>query len=538
MDILNENKERQEETMSERKMNLTPLMCPKSIAMIGASEKNFFGMMIFENLKKQGYEGKVYPINPKHEMLAGHKCYPSLDAVPEAPDMVLIMTRRDLVKGMVEQAIRKGAGSAVIISAGFGETGEAEWAAVEQEIGDMARANNFPICGPNCLGVVNTYMHVATMGAPVRGGLLQGNVALVMGSGGMMLGLTYPCYQRRIGLTYGVSTGNSLVLDATDYIDFVLDDPNTKVVCTFIEGVRKPENLIHVCKKALKLKKPIIVLKTGATPRGKRATFAHTSSIAGDDAVFDAILKKYGVTRVSDFDEMLEAIALFSKAVEWPYQPKATRMCFLSASGGACGLLSDLAQTLGVELPELKPETQKRLRQIFTSGGFIANPIDATGQVLNDLPAYRKALEIIKDDPQIGLIVSFETVGFPSHDTPTHKRRLLQTIEMCKELQFPMVSCSLNPHSLDEWQSELLQNEKAFAFIQGAGKTLRVLDLYMKYLDYMRTGNLPLEEVKEMTTGVEALLEKTKSVDVSALSESELLTLYSYSLKNAVDVIA
>lgn len=472
--------------MSNKKFNLKPLLSAESIAMVGASEKNFFSMMIFQNLNKLGYAGKVFPINPKYQELSGYTCYPSLKDLPEAPDTVLIMTRRDLVKSMIEQAIDIGAKSATIVSAGFTETGDPYWTQAEQEIRQLAYDNDFPICGPNCLGIFSVREHLATMAAPIRGGVIEGNVGLVMQSGGMMLGLTFPFYQRRIGLTYAISTGNSTVLDVSDYMEYLVEDEATKVLCVFIEGIRKMDKFVRVAEKALKAKKPIIALKTGSSERGKRSTMAHTASVAGDNDEINTIFRKYGVIRVSDFDELLEAASIFSRFADIGRLPEANGMCYLSASGGACGLLSDLSENLNVPLPELLPETQKALADIFPAGGFIANPVDATGQILNDLAAYRKALEIIKSDPQIGIVISFETVGFPSNDTPTHQKRLLNTIEMCKELDIPLVSCSLSPHALDEWQCDLLMKEKSFAFVQGAGKSLRVVNFLLQYAQFLR----------------------------------------------------
>lgn len=519
-----------------KKFDLKPLLSPKSIAMLGASEKNFFSMMIFENLKKEGYAGKVFPINPKYSELAGHTCYPSLKELPEAPDTVIIMTRRDLVLNFVKDCIAIGAKSAVIISAGFRETKEPEWVAVEDEIRELAYAHSFPICGPNCLGIFNIREHVATMAAPIRGGAVPGHVGLVMQSGGMMLGLSYPCYQRRIGLSCAVSIGNSTILDCSDYIEYLVEDEETKVICAFVEGIRKPQKFEAAAKKALKAGKPIILLKTGVSARGTRSTMAHTASVAGNPDVNNAIFDKYGIVRVNDFEELLEAASVFSKTVESGMMPKAPGMCIISASGGSVGLLSDLSERLDVSIPELLPETQAKLLELFPAGAFVCNPVDATGQILNDLAAYRKALEIIKEDPQIGLVVSFETVGFPGNDTLTHKKRLLNTVEMCKELNIPLVSCSLNSHSLDEWQCSFLTEEKNISLVQGAGKVLCAVSGLLKYAEFMRSCKDEPEYTvdNDKKAKAVALIHAAKNKALDAGACEHLLGLYGLKAEKAV----
>lgn len=518
--------------MNDVKKNLDYLVRPKSIAFVGASPNNFFGNMMLENLSNSNFEGVIYPINPKYEELKGMKCYPNLQALPEPVDCVIIMVRRELVQPTFNTAIELGCRSAVIISAGFSESGEPEWKAVQEEMKKKALENDFPVLGPNCLGFINAIQDIPAMTAPIRGGILKGNIGMVFQSGAFMQAATMPFYQRNLGITFNISTGNSMVLETSDFIEYFVDDPNTDVIVTFIEGIRDPQKFIRVAKKALKAEKPIIVLKTGASERGQRSTMAHTGSMAGADRVADEIFKKYGITRVYDFNELVETAALFCREVKLP-KPESDGMCILCASGGAVGLYSDIAQSLGIQIPELLPETQEKLKSVLPPSCFVANPIDTTAQVLNNLSVYREAVNIINEDPQIGILVAFETVGLPSNDTPSHQTRLLNVTRAAKEDGLNLVMSSLANHALDDWHKEFLTNECHYPFVQTATQTLKCVTAYLKYCKFLREkrdavlADVPAVDTttERYTKGVE-LLKKCSGRALTEHESKELFTLY------------
>src|SRR5690606_32713191 len=172
--------------------------------------------------------------------------------------------------------------------------------------------HNFPILGPNCLGAVAVHNGYGGFSAPLRGGIIPGNIALIMQSGGILQGLCLPFYQRGVGLSYAISSGNNLCLDVSDYLEYLVEDENTKVFCLYIEGVRHPDKFMRALERALALRKPVIALKIGKSEKAAQAALAHTGTLAGSDTAINAIFEKYGVIRVNDFDELIETAALFS----------------------------------------------------------------------------------------------------------------------------------------------------------------------------------------------------------------------------------
>jgi len=457
-----------------------PLLNPKSIAIVGASESSFFASLLVKNLNTYGYEGRIYPVNPKYKELFGKPCYPSVRDLPEAPDNVVIIVRRELVLQTVKDAIETGAKSATIVSAGFGETEEEEWKRVEEEMRDLSIAHRFPIIGPNCLGAISVHGKVGALTAPIRGGIIPGNIALVMQSGGLLQGLALPFYQRGMGLSYAVSSGNNMTLDHADFIDYFLSDPNTDVICAYVEGFKQPKKFERVARKALEAGKPIIVLKVGRTQKAAEAAIAHTGSLAGSDNVINAVFEKYGVVRVDDFDELIETAAVFSSNRNFRL-PENGGIGIIAASGGSVTLASDLVEETGVNLAELAEDTRKKLVEFLPPSAIVINPIDATAQILNDFELFRKTMQVLSDDPNVGVIIYLMAVGLASTDTPQHQKLLEIIIDVAKNLDKPLVITSMMSHSLDEWQRQFLAEHRQFAYTQGVGKTLKAVQSLLDY---------------------------------------------------------
>lgn len=463
--------------------DLGPLLNPKSIAIVGASETSFFASFLMKNLAQYKFEGDIYPINPKYPEIFGRTCYASVRDLPEAPDNVVIIVRRELVLHTVKDAIERGAKSATIVSAGFGETDEEEWKQVEEELRDLSVAHRFPILGPNCLGAVSVYGNVGAFTAPIRGGIIEGNIALIMQSGGLLQGLALPFYQRGLGLSYAVSSGNNMSLDLADFIEYFLADPHTDVICAYVEGFKQPKKFERVARKALEVGKPIVVLKVGRSEKAAEAALAHTGSLAGSDRVIDAVFEKFGVVRVDDFDELIETAAVFSSNRNAAL-PANSGIGIIAGSGGSVSLASDLAEESGVSLAELQEETRQKLVEILPPSAIVINPIDATAQILNDFDLFRQTMQVLSDDPNIGVIIYLMAVGLASNDTPQHQKLLEIIIDVAKKIDKPLVISSLMSHSLDEWQRQFLAGHKQFAYTQGIGKTLKAVQSLIHYSQF------------------------------------------------------
>ncbi|WP_417414635.1 acetate--CoA ligase family protein [Hoeflea sp.] len=527
-------------SIQEIQWDLDPLLNPKSIAIVGASETSFFSSLLMQNLRHFGFDGAIYPINPKYKEVAGLTCYPSLADIPAAPDNVAIIVRRDLVLKTVEDAIAAGARSATIVSAGFGETDEPEWLHVEEQIRDLSVKHGFPIMGPNCLGTISTHRNVGALTAPIRGGLHKGNIALVMQSGGLLQGLAMPFYQRGIGLSYAVSSGNNMSLDLSDFIDHFLDDPNTDVICAYVEGFKQPEKFKRVAQKALDLGKPIIVLKVGKSEKAAQATLAHTGSLAGSDSVINAVFEKYGVVRVADFDDLIETSAVFASSTDRIELPAGSGIGVLSGSGGSVSLCSDLSEEYGVNVPGLAPETKQKLIDALPPSAIVLNPVDATAQILNDFELYRTTMRTLSEDPNIGVVLYLMALGLASNDVPRHQKLLEIVIDVAKTIDKPLVITSLMSHSLDDWQREFLSNHKEFAYTQGIGKSLKAIQSLIDYnAAYHRNIRRVAGPAPANATRREKALAYLASVGRAVLTEHEtkkLLAIYGIDTSKEVRV--
>ncbi|HET8563290.1 MAG TPA: CoA-binding protein, partial [Candidatus Binatia bacterium] len=346
-------------------LNLTPLLEPKSVAIVGASPKPGWAVRIWEMLRHFQFHGEIYLVNPRYETLWDRPCYPSLDALPQLVDNAVFIVPANVVLEMMKSSQENRFRAATILSGGFGEGGDPEGVRRKTFLQDYARDHGTPMCGPNCMGLAS--MRSRAMLFPERrlNDMRLGGLAMVSQSGGLLGGLVRAGLSQGIGVSYFVTSGNEVVAELSDYIHHFLQDENTKVVAAFIEGVRDADKFLRVAKEALELGKPIIALKVGRSTEGVAAALAHTGALAGDDRVFDAVCAQNGIIRVNDLDEFLNAAEVFLRVKKLP---RGRRAAFVTFSGGLRGLLSDLAQDYGVELPPLRDLSEKKLTGLLGVG--------------------------------------------------------------------------------------------------------------------------------------------------------------------------
>ena len=378
-------------------LDLKPLLAPRAIAVVGASDRPGAGSLVLDNLRQLGFPGPVYPVNPKYSELAGWRCYPSLRDLPGPVDSVAILLGYQRVLPVLQEAAAIGARGAWSLASGFGEAGPAG-EALQAEVAAFCHEHSIALCGPNCIGVVNFHARAATYSVALPpSAMTPGHVGAVVQSGAVCLGLANAA--RGLGFSTLISSGNEAALDNADYIAYLADDPQTRVILAFIEGFRRPERFMAAAAKAFAAGKPLLVVKVGRSAVAQRATRAHTGSLAGADAVHDAVFRKLGVVRLDDLDELLEAAELFLKAP----LPAGRGVGLLTLSGGQIGLIGDLMAGLDLELPELSPDAHAALEQILPPYSSIANPLDAWGAG-NFEETYPACTRIVADEPRIHLI--------------------------------------------------------------------------------------------------------------------------------------
>jgi len=390
----------------KNKKNLDVLFNPRSVAIIGASKKqDQISGRILKYFLKYGYKGKIFPVNPKYDNLLGIKCYTGIEDIPGIVDLALIIRPNKYVLDIVRSCIKKSVKSCVIFSSGFTEVGD-EGKRMQEQIKHTIQNSNVNILGPNCLGFVNLHDRVpATFGGSLEdeGNMLPGDVAF-LSQGGAFSNLYFSVSQKaKTGFSYWIATGNEMDITYSDCLQYLIEDEKTKVIACFIEGLRDGKRFITVARKAIEAKKPIVVIKTGKSGVGKKASISHTGAMGGSDEVYDEAFKKAGVIRVDSTEEIIDSIFMFSRGLI----PDGDRIGIITITGGGAILMADKCEDLGLKIPELKGKTKEEILHAVPMYGSALNPVDLTGQLINDITSVKKSVEILLNCDYIDIVVIF-----------------------------------------------------------------------------------------------------------------------------------
>jgi acetate---CoA ligase (ADP-forming) len=337
--------------------SLSRLLNPRSVAVIGASDDPArIGGKPIAYMLKQGYAGKIYPVNPNRETVQGLKAYPSVQALPETPDVAIVAVPASAALETVTALAERGAGGALLFSAGFAEMSE-EGARLQDEMTRVATEHGMRLLGPNSLGMLNPLVHFyGSFATGLELGFPKpGNVAIVSQSGAYGAHLMTVAVANGIGLSAVVMTGNEADLTLGDMVQMVVDDPNTNVIALYSEGIRRPEVLVRALEQARLAGKPVVMMKVGRSVVGGAAAQSHTASIAGDDRVFDAVMAELGVLRVETTEQMLDIARLATRGI----YPADNTLGVITVSGGAGVIISDAAEACGLPMPAMPLEAQK-----------------------------------------------------------------------------------------------------------------------------------------------------------------------------------
>jgi len=384
--------------------NLQRFFAPNGIAIFGASEdfRKINGRPL-KFLLDKGYEGPIYPINPKYQRLAGLPCYADVRSIPGPVDLAIIAVPADAVAGALEACIEKGVGGAVIFSSGFAEMSE-RGREREKELTALARRGGIPICGPNTVGFWNAYEHVlATFSQAGEGPVNGGPVAFVTQSGAFGTALVALLRERGLSLGYFVNSGNEADLMFADLLEYVVRDDRIRVVAGYIEGLKDGPKLLAVADEALALGKPLVIAKVGRSAAGARAALSHTGSLAGSDRVYSGVFRQKGIVRVEDEEELLDFVAAFAMCP----LPLGPRIALVTHSGGAGVLMADKAEAEALQTASLSEATQAALQKVVPAFGSIKNPIDITAQFIAEPRLLRETLEIVFADPNVDIGVFY-----------------------------------------------------------------------------------------------------------------------------------
>ena len=463
-------------------------MKPRSVAVIGASEKAGFGKRALDNLLHQGFQGGVYPVNPRYPELAGVRCYPDLESLPEAPDCAVIVSPLPTVPDLLEVAARRRVPAAIVMAGGYAESGP-EGARLQEALVNQCRAHGILLCGPNCLGIANIGTGAVMYGVPMGGKLLQGGVGLIGQSGGVTIHTTLTLMRTRgVGFSHFISCGNQADITLEEYIRYLIEDDGTQVVVVFAEGFRRAPDLRELGRLALERDKPIIVFKAGNSPVAARMARAHTGSLAGDREVARAALRQFGVIQVHSHNELVETISLFScRAVLQRYRG-GRRLAVLTGSGGTCSIVADAGHAAGLEFPELAEATRERIRAVLPSYGEPRNPVDGTDVMFTDQKMLPAMLGPLLEDPNLDFVAVNIGAQVPSGESYRYWRPMSEaTVALADKAGKPVVA--FNPLIGGARDPEVvgLLREGGVPFLDGTELALTAIANLARYRSFRET---------------------------------------------------
>lgn len=448
-----------------RTQGLDGLFRPRSVAVIGASRRpGSIGRQIVANLIQGGFQGPVYPVNPKAEVVLSVPAFASVKAIPGPVDLAVLVVPPEVVLAVAEQCGKKGVKGLVVITAGFREIGGV---GIEREaqLRRIADRYGMRVVGPNCMGILNTQPEFACNASFSAAQPLPGSVAMVSQSGALGEAILADAAQAGLGVAMFASVGNRVDVTAADLVAYWGDDPHVKVILLYLETVGEPQEFVQVAR-AVARKKPIIAVKSGRSDAGALAASSHTGSIAGADVAADTLLQQCGVLRVDNFRDMF---ALAQALLHQP-PPRGDRMAVVTNAGGPGILATDALVGLGMAMANLAPATAKALRKVLPPEASVHNPVDLIASA--DGRRYRDALRVVARDPGIdGLVVLF--VSPIMIDAAAVAQAI---VDQTRGLGKPVLACVMGRERSDEAQ-RLLQDAgiPVFRYPEDAATTLRLM---------------------------------------------------------------
>ena len=437
----------------------------KSIAIVGASERARWPSEIYKNLREFGYPGRIAFVNPRQTQVFGERCHPSLKELPEPVDHALVIVPAPAVPGVLTDAEESGVKSATVYASMMGDGEDPESQRRGIWLKDFVAKSRLRVAGPNCMGAYSYRERLLGYPNTDLCRLAPGAVACIFQSGGLIQFFMRAAADRGLRYSYCITSGNEPDLGLADYLNFVIDDPETRQIVLFIEGIRRPEAFMHAAGRALAMGKPIIAIKTGATAKSQAASHSHTGAIAGDYASYLAMCERYGIVNCGSLDDLVETALAFSSR----RLPKGPRIAFITTSGATCDLLYDYAETEGAVMPDFTAATKAALKPMMQDGITPRNPLDmgipSTMQIAADI------CETAARDPNIDMVAWASNMprkeGAWGDVTPL--RQLLDKIDS------PIVAFGRMIHQVND--SHIAAQEAAgLPFLQGIEATIRALN--------------------------------------------------------------
>src|SRR4051812_20960365 len=441
------------------------VLAPASVAIVGASERGQWQGMIYRNLRELKYPGRVYLVNPRQKEVWGEPCFPSLREIPEKVQHAMVIVPAAAVADVLVDADAAGVGSATIYAAAMGDGQDPASLKRGAWLKDFLARSRMRIAGPNCMGAHSYHERLFAYPNAELGKFAPGSVGAVFQSGGTLQFWLRTGADRGLRFSYGITSGNEIDLDLSDYLNFLVDDPNTRLIALFIEGIRRPQTFMHAAGRALEAGKPIMAIKTGATQKSRAAAQSHTGAIGGDYAAYLAMCERYGIRNCSSLDDMLETALTFDGG----RLPKGPRIGFVTTSGGTVDLLYDYVEQEGSVMPDYSEQTLKDLMPFMQEGIAPKNPLDLG--IPMGLKHAADVCTVVARDPHVDMIVW--AAMLPSKAGAWDGVEALQAMVRGTEkpiLGFGRMIYQMTPEAV------AAQAQAGFPFLQGLEPTLRAMN--------------------------------------------------------------
>ncbi|MGC8810935.1 MAG: acetate--CoA ligase family protein [bacterium] len=415
---------------AEKKRVFSKIFAPQSIAIVGISRTNggLGGKFFLNNLKRAGFEGRIYLVNPVAKEIDGLPVYPNIYSLPEAVDLAIICTPAKLVPSLMEECRRRGIMNIYILSAGFKELGTREGINLEEEIKKVAKEGSLHVIGPNCMGPYVPASKLMLWGQiPGK----AGKFAFISQSGTLTQRMTEYAYFSGIGLSKAISFGNAAVLDSSDYLEYLAEDEETKIIGFYLESVKEGKRFLDLARR-ISPQKPLLVWKGGETPAGSGAVASHTGNLSGRKEIWDKALRQAGALRLYSLEE------IYATAMAFLYlpSPPGRKVFILGGGGGNSVFYADICLRYGLQVPPLRGEAQQKISTLVPEvGSFARNPVDAW-RAYYDPEFMQTILEIVFSAPDLDIIILDRLIPRATYATPEEKDSLPLIIDFLQKNRY------------------------------------------------------------------------------------------------------
>ncbi len=450
-------------------MSFKNLLYPESIAVVGASsDPQKVGHAILKNILDGGFEGPVYPINPKSDTILDLKCYPSLTDVPENIDCAVIVVNRDIVLSIMKDCAKKSVKAVIVISSGFGETDE-NGKKAQKELVQQARLSEITLMGPNCLGLINPWQKLnAAFGQSLDE---PGEIALISQSGALIASIQDWAKENKVGFSLIASIGNKASIDEVDFFEYLKNDENTKVIASYLEDISRGQEFMRIAERVGKVK-PIVILKSGRSEAGAKAASSHTGSLAGSDKAYDCAFQRLGVIRAESIEHLFDICT----ALAYQPLPKGNRIAVITNAGGPGIMMSDALELSGLKVVNIDEETKSKLSKFLPPSASVNNPVDVLGDA--DKERYRESLRCVLESKSVDGVVVILTPQKMTDDYAIAE----ELVKVSKKYSKPVITCFMGVNTVKNGVNVLRKNHiPQYSVPHRAAKAMSEMVKYNEY---------------------------------------------------------